>query len=92
MNCSYLAVEKLGAAIHKFEVEAVDGETDVQSGSVSACPPEGDGGWNEHRRGSSDVRSAPGRCTDDADIFSAVGVPALNSTQRPRGFRHRRAK
>ena len=63
------------SAIHRFEVEPMDGGMDVSSGRVSAGPQGGNGRRHEHPGGVAGVRAALGHGAQDGRLLRAVGLP-----------------
>ena len=66
-------------AFHRVPYNSMEGVKDVQGGYVRARPQGMYGRGHEHPGGCSGVRPAPRHGAQDADVFSASGVPSRAS-------------
>ena len=62
----------------------MEGVKDVQGGAVRSSAPGLHGGRDEHAGGCPSVRPAPGYGAQDAGLFNAAGLPAADSSPRPK--------
>ena len=66
-------------AFHRVPYNSMEGVKDVQGGYVRARPQGMYGRGHEHPGGCSGVRPAPRHGAQDADVFSASGIPSRAS-------------
>ena len=88
------AALKHTAAIHRLEVEPMDGGMDVPGGPLPAGPAGSGGGVDEQTGSISGVQHAPGHGAVDVGLFCAARLPAAGISPTPQAGtlrrRHRR--